>query len=150
MALLPFTRLYITLHSFPSLYQSVHYHGYTSHYISLPLLYFTLCDTTLVYHCSTSLYQTQYWCPIVLLHSTRLYVTLAWLYFTLQDSIHYSTMALIITLLDSTLLYHGSTSMYQTLHYSTMALLHSTRLYITLVWLYFTLLDSTLLYNGST
>ena len=136
MALLHFTRLYITLHSFPSLYQSVHYHGSISHYISLPLLYFTLCDTILVYHCSTSLYQTQYWGPIALLHSTRLYVTLAWLYFTLQDSIHYSTVALIITLLD--------------LHYCTMAQPQCTRLYITLPWLYFTLLDSILLQYGYT
>ena len=51
---------------------------------------------------------------MVLLHSTRLYITLPWLY---------------LTLLDSTLLYHGSTSLYWTLHYCTMALLHSTRLY---------------------
>jgi len=82
---------------------------------------------------------------MALLHSTRLYITLPWHYFIL---------------LDSTLLYHGSTSLYWTLHYSTMAVLHSTRLYITLTWLYFTLhalpylyltvLDSTLLYHGST
>ena len=64
------------------------------------------------------------------LHSTRLYIRLPWLYFTL---------------LDSTLLYNGSTSIYYTLYYSTMALLQSPRLYITLPWLYFTLLDSTLL-----
>ena len=84
-------------------------------------------------------------------HSTWLYITLA--------------------LLDSTLLYHGSTSLYFTLHYciwwlyftlldsillhvhwlyftphnSAMALGHSAWLYITLLWLYFTLLDSTVL-----
>ena len=38
----------------------------------------------------------------------------------------------------------GSTSLYSTPHNSTMALLHSTWLYITLVWLYFTPLDSAL------
>jgi len=36
----------------------------------------------------------------------------------------------LFTLLDSTLLYQGSTSLYKTLHYTTMALLHSTRLYV--------------------
>ena len=60
------------------------------------------------------------------LHSSRLYITLRWYYFTL---------------LDSRLLYHDFTSLYLTLHYSTMALIHSTRLYMTLSWLYFTLLD---------
>jgi len=47
------------------------------------------------------------------------------------------------TLLDSTSLYHGSTSFYLSLQNSTMALLHSTRLHRTLPWLYFNLLDST-------
>ena len=68
-----------------------------------------------------------------LLHSTRLYITLPWLYFTL---------------LDSTLLYLGSTSLYLTLNNSTIALLHSTWLNITVV--YITLLDSIELYHGST
>jgi len=58
---------------------------------------------------------------MALLHSTKIYITLPWLYFTL---------------LDSTFLYHGSTSLY--------------RLYITVPWLYFTLLDSTLLYHDCT
>ena len=40
---------------------------------------------------------------MALLHSNRLYITLPWLYFTL---------------LDSTILYLGSTSLYFTLHYS--------------------------------
>jgi len=76
------------------------------------------------------------------LHSTRSYEILPWLYFTLVDS---------------TLLYHGSTSLYEILHSYPMALLHSTRLftlyhgstslyltlYISLPWLYFNLLDST-------
>ena len=83
-----------------------------------------------------------------------------------------------MTLLDSTLLYHSSVSLYMTieistmtllhttwlyislpwiyltlyltLYYSTMARLHSTSLCITMPWLYFTLLDPTLLYHGST
>ena len=109
---------------------------------------------------------------MALLHSTFFYISLPWHYFTL----HHPTMALLyssllywlyFTLLDSTLLYHGSTllyitlpwlyhdstlpkdgstSLYFSLHYSTMALLDSTLLYITLPWLYLTLPDSTLLY----
>ena len=55
-------------------------------------------------------------------------LTLPWLYFTL---------------LDSTYIYHGSTSLYLILHNSTVALLQSTRVHIILSWLYFTLLDST-------
>ena len=67
---------------------------------------------------------------------------------------------------DSTLLYHGSTSLHLTLHDSPLALLHctyfyhsSTSLYLTLLYcslyyastsLYFMLLDSTLFYHGST
>ena len=89
---------------------------------------------------------------MALLHSSRLYITLPWLYFTLLDStllnhgstslyktLHYSSMAQ----LHFAYLYHGSTSLYSTLHKSTMALLHSTSLYITLPWLYFNLLNST-------
>ena len=79
-----------------------------------------------------------------LLHFTWIYITPPWLY---------------LNLLDSRLLYHGSTSLYMTLHYSyfypstslyfnllhsTIALLHSTWIYITLPWLYFTLLYITL------
>ena len=72
---------------------------------------------------------------MALLHYIWLYITLPWLYFTL---------------LDSTLHYHGSTSLYVTLRYTTMALLDSTSLYIIVPWLIFTLLDSPLLYHGST
>ena len=63
-----------------------------------------------------------------LLHTTRLYITLPLLYFTL---------------LDCTLLYNDSTSLYialpwlyVTLHYSTRGILHSTSLYINLPWIY--------------
>ena len=87
----------------------------------LPWLYFTIRDSTLLYH-------------MALIESTLLYITLPWFYFTL---LYY------------TLLYHCSTSLFFTLHYSTMALLHSTLLYISLRWLYFTVLDSTLPYLGS-
>ena len=47
-------------------------------------------------------------------------------------------------------LYFSSTSLYLTVHYSTMALLHTTWLYITLPWLCFTLLTLYLLYHSST
>ena len=72
---------------------------------------------------------------MALLHSTLLYISLPWVYFTLL----YSTMAL----LHSYLLYIILPWLYFTLHYSTLLL-------ITLPWLYFTLLDSRLLYRGST
>jgi len=104
-------------------------------YITVPWLYFTLLDSTLIYQGSTSLYVTLHFSTMDLLHSTWLYTTLPWLYFTL---------------LDPTLLYHGSTSFYFTLHYCTKFLLHSTLLYIDLPWLYFTLLDSALHYQGFT
>ena len=69
------------------------------------------------------------------LHSTSLYITLPGLYSYLLDSI---------------LLYNGSTSLFLILHYSTMALLHSIWFFIILpLFPFFTLLDSTLLYNGS-
>ena len=70
---------------------------------------------------------------MALLHYTRLYTTLPLLFLTLPDS---------------ALLYHASTSFYLTVHNSTMTLLHSPCLHITL-WFYFTPLYSTLLYIGS-
>ena len=70
---------------------------------------------------------------MALLHSTSLYITLPWLYFSL---------------LASTLLYHGSTSLYLTR--STLLYYGSTSLNLTLPSPYFILLDSTLLYHGST
>ena len=80
--------------------------------------YFTLIESTALYHSSTSLYLTLHYSCMSLLHSTWLYIILPWLYFSL---------------LDSTLLLHVSTW-----------------LYIILSWLYFSLLDSTLPYHGST
>ena len=71
---------------------------------------------------------------MALLHSSWLYITLLWLYFSP---------------LDSTLFYSGSTSLYLNLHHSTLGLLHSTSPQIILPSLYFTLLDLTLLYHGS-
>ena len=65
-------------------------------------------------------------------------------------TLHYYKMALLDSILDSTILYHGSTSLYMTIHYSTMTLHLSTWLFNTLPWLYFILLDSTLLYPDST
>ena len=66
---------------------------------------------------------------MALLHSSRLYITVPWLYFTV---------------LESTLLYYGSTLLYETLHYPIKALLQSTRNYITLTWIYFTLHNATM------
>ena len=126
-----------------------------------------LLDSTIFYQDSTSLYYTLHYSTMVLLHSTRLYITLPWLYFTLHNSTmaillstwqyiiipwlyfllldpNSDTMSLYFTLLDSTLLHYGSTSLYWTLHYSTMTPLHSTRHYITLPWHYFTLHCSTM------
>ena len=76
-----------------------------------------LLDSTLLYHGSTSMYYTLRHSTMAVLDSTRIYITLPWLY---------------VSLLDSTLLYYGSTSTYYTLHYSTMTVLHFTRLYIPL------------------
>jgi len=78
-------------------------------------------NTTWIIEITRVRVRTLLYSTIVLLHST-------WLY---------------ITLLDSMLLYHTSTSFYLTLHYSTWH-------YVTLPYLYFVLLDSTLLYIGST
>ena len=73
--------------------------------------YFTLIESTALYHSSTSLYLT----------------------------LHYSCM-LYFTLLDSTLFYHGSTSVYMTLPW----------IYLTLHSPTIALLDYTLLYHGCT
>ena len=134
-------------------------------YCILPRLYFTLLDSTFLYHDSTSLYLTLHFSTkLTLLHSTSFYcflpwvywtlsdytffyITVSWLYFTLFDSIcsiHYSTTVL----LHSIFFYHGSTSLYTWLYcflphcilpwlYFTVYLI----LYIPLpLWLYFTLL----------
>ena len=122
-------------------------HGYTSLYLTLPWLNYTLPHSTLL--------------NLSILHS---YITLPWLYLSLLDST-FSTM----NLLHSTwlsLIHHGSTSLYVTLHYR--CLLHSiwldtspyltldistitsTWLYIDLPRLYFTVLNSTSLYHSFT
>ena len=121
-------------------------------YVTLPWLYFTLLHSTLLYQGCTWLHIILPWFCLTLLDSTLygstlLYITLPWLYLTLLDStlldlpylylillyitlpwvyltLHYFTMALH----DSTLLYHGSTSLYFSLHYSTIPLLHSSLL----------------------
>ena len=71
----------------------------TLFYITLPWLYFTLLDYTLLYLGSSLIYFTLFWFYFTLLYSTifyngspSLYFTLHWLYFTLLYSI---------------LLYHG-------------------------------------------
>ena len=169
MTLLYSTSLYITLPWLyfiklvfilyciqPQLYFTLHDLNITP-----PWLYFTLLESAFLYHGSTSLYFTLHHSAMALLymvlhnstmallHSTSLYVTLSRLHFTL---------------LDSTLLYHSSTSQYFTqitppwiyltlrdsTHNSTMAPLQAISVCIILTWIYFTLLDSTLLYHGST
>ena len=97
---------------------------------------------TLHYHDCTSLYLTLHYSIMALLDSIQLYITSPWLYFTLLDItlpyngftllciilpwLYFSLPCLCIILIDSTLLYHLSTSFYLTLHFSTMILLHST------------------------
>ena len=83
------------LHSI-TLYEMDLHHS-TRHYITLPWLYFTLLDSTLLHNESTSLYLTLHYSTMALLHSTGLYIPLPWINFTL---------------LDSTLLHHVSTSLY--------------------------------------
>ena len=92
----------------------------------LPWLYFSILDSTILYHGftslsltllpstiplfhSTSLHITAPWLYFILLHSTWLYITLPWLYYTQFDS------KLLFTLFHSTGFYHGSTSLYLTL-----------------------------------
>ena len=102
---------------------------YTSLIITLPWVYFSLLDSTLLCYGSTSLFLNLQYSPFDLLHYTSLYNTLPWVYFTPFDS---------------TWLSIGSTSFYFTAHNSTIALLHSIWLFITVPCLYFTL--ATLLY----
>ena len=73
-------------------------------YITIPLLYFTVLlskhNTTIALLHSTWLLRKP---TMALLHTTRLCITLPWLYFILLiDYIYNSTMALYVTLLDST------------------------------------------------
>ena len=155
------TSLYLTL-----LYSTLALLHSTWLYVTLPWLYFTLLDCTLLYHCSTSLYLHLLYSTMVPLDSTLVfqgYTHCSWLYFNLQW-FH-------VTLLDSKLHYIGSASLYFIPHDSIMVYftlpymaqaLHSTWFYVsllwlyftqldfTLLWLYFTTLDSTLLYHCST
>ena len=113
VALLHSTSLYNTL---PWLYltllDSIHYSTMTLlHsawlYISLSWHYFTWLDSTLLYHCSTSLYLTIHYSTMAILHSPWLYITLPWLYFTLYITLSWLHFAL----LDSTLLHYMLTSL---------------------------------------
>ena len=105
---------------------------------------------------STSLHLTLLPSTIDLFHSTWPCITLPGLSFTLHYSTllyHGSTSLFYYTLVLLFYLtlhypYPGSTSLYFILNYSTMAVLHSTLLYISLPLLYFTLFYSTLLYHG--
>ena len=128
----------------------------TSVYIILLRFYFTplALDSTLLYLHSASLYFTLpshyftlHYSTMALLHSTMALFHSIWLYITL--------LCLNFIALDSTLLFHGSISLYLTLLYSTMAQHHSTWFYLTLyscstlyyTWLcYGSILHSTWLY----
>ena len=115
-----------------------------------------------IHHSTIALLHSSTWLYVSLLcpHFTVLESTfLPLLCFTVLDStlLYYGSTSLHLTLHYFTLLYCASTSLHLTLHYSTMALLHATRLiiistwlHITLLWLYVTPLVSTLLYPGST
>ena len=146
LTLLNSTWLYILYHGSTPIY-------FTLHYSTMAPLQSTSLYITLHYLLYSSLYLTLYYSTMDLLHSTSLYLTLPWLYITLtwlysRAWLYIFLPWLYFTLLDSTLLYHSSTSIYVTPNYFSMALLHSTWLYITLPWLYFTPLDSTLFNMG--
>ena len=112
-------------------------------HFTLLWLYFNLLQSTIpsawcyltLFH-STSLHYNSAWLyfdfSIALLDSTWLYFIPLWLYFTLLiallDSILHSSMALL-----------HSRRLYFTLLQSTIVLLDATWLYFTLLWLYFTL-----------
>ena len=152
MALLHSTRLYFTL---PGFYITLHYYTIWlySHtkliYHDSTSLYLlgSTSTSTLLNPGSTSLYLTLHNSTMALLHSTSLYIIstmslhystlislIPWLYSSLVSKLtwFYITLSwLHFTLLDSTLLYHGSTSLY----YRDSTLLP---------WLYFTVLDSTI------
>ena len=137
IALLRPTRLYITLSWFYfTLLDSVLIkHGSTLLHLSLhnstmPLLYSTWLIPWL-----NALYLSLHISNMALLNSISLYITQAWLYFH-STRLYINRPWINFTLLDSTYIYHGSTSLYSTLHNSSMTLLHST--------------DSTLHYHGST
>ena len=70
-------------------------------YFPLPWLYFTVLNSTGMYHSSTSLYLTLLACTVAL--ATSLYLTQPFFYFSLLDCTY-------------TLLYHGSTSLYFSYH----------------------------------
>ena len=162
MAVLHLILLYITL---PWL--NVTLHDSTN----LPWLYFTLYDSTLLYRGSNSLYMTLHYSTMALLYSTVLYHSLVkcleiskelihecvtmpgcccrmpLLHNHLMDSCSY-TQKCIIRRQRGVRLHPPYPS--ESATDSTMAILHSTRLYITLPWLYLTLLYCTLLYSDST
>ena len=135
MALLHSTWFYITLACSTSLYLTLFYStlallNSTWLYITLHCLYFSLLGSrllyigctslylTLYYYDSTSLYLSLHYSAMALLHCTWLNITLHWPY-TL--AIHHSywlyitLLWLYFILLESTLLYHSSTSHYFTL-----------------------------------
>ena len=127
------------------LYITLHNSGTTSLYLTLqnlPLFYFILLVSTLLYHVFTSLYVILHYSSMALLHSTWLYVSLPLLYFTLDSIL--TVPWLHFTPLDTTLLY--------------LIVLLSTKIcitlfdYIILPWLYFALDISTTFqaYHSST
>ena len=138
-----YTLLHSTLLTMPLLYSTRLYFLRPWLYFLHYSYYFTLFDSTLLFHGSTTLYWIlhKFTIALTLLKATAFYIialvhcawhniTLPWFYFTL---------------LDYTLLCHGSTSLYLTLQYSTIDLLHCL-----ITWLYLTRLDSTALCHGFT
>ena len=114
-------------------------------YIILPWLYLILIDSAWLYHGSTSLYFILHYTNMALLNSTSLNIILPLLCSTLLDStlLYHNSSSHYLTLIILQWIYF---TLRNSTHNSTMAPLHSTSLYINLTLLYFTLLDSILPY----
>ena len=80
-------------------------------YINVQWFYFNLPNSILLYHRSTSLYLVLLYSIMALLYSTWLYVTLPWPYVHNSTRLYINLPWFYFNLPDSTLLYHGSTSL---------------------------------------
>ena len=107
-----------------------------SHKYPIPISQLCLVNTDVPAGVGAPPLNTTRYLPMALLHSAWLYntlpslyltdITLQWLYFALIDSTLLYHGSSYITLLYSTILHHGFTSLYFTLHNSTMALFNCT------------------------
>ena len=132
------TSLYMTLHYSTIDLLQFAWLDFLLHWIYFTLLdsiilYNTLLDSIILYHGSTSLYldllpstmailhstnslllSSLHYCTMALLHFTQRYCLLQLVHFTLHDSALATFPSLYFTLVDSTLLNHGWTSLYMT------------------------------------